>query len=694
MNIRIDSLEVNGLGPIVSRKIDFKDINLIYGKNEQGKTYLVEYILRSIFKHGPKTRALPESGHVTISGIEPSPKSFNPKTKLKIEDYLFGQAASIDLARLCVVKGGDSSFLDKGDEGITKSKLKDYLSDQHILDEILKPIQANTLNCKWDNGVIIGKVAGDLKTLNERTENLRSIDDLLVGIGTNLSMGEINKEKRQLAKIDEQIAVQKSARRSYAYNLSENIIDIDNELKKVPTDAIEDIKKLISQVENKTESLSTITTKIQQLEPTCKHYQWLKTAIEEIDKRQEVKKSTGSLVFLILTLLFIVGTVAAAFMQYPLVTLGAGLGAVLFFFLTVGAIKQRSARSVEIDMIDRILAEFEEKFKTKAKSTATLKSVFESLNQSYFSLQTLKKQFSEQQIDLVNAEKELKLQMKDKLGNEAKISDAAAIIKRVQEQRNGLNEKRQKLQVLLAATQIAPDDYLVEAVETAYDSIGLSSLENSRDVIQKHISDEESKLIELKQRICEKTKDQVTIPWDEVIGRLRDKRQEVCRDRKDLFAQIGAQILINNTIAVLREKEDESIRHALESNSIAEPINAVTHVYQGVRLEGEEILVFNDQQQFAVSNLSTGAQEQVLLGLRLGIASHILQDRKLFLLLDDAFQHSDWNRRVYLVDEMAALARSGWQIIYFTMDDHIANLFEKRIKPVFGERYLSLELKG
>ena len=36
----------------------FKDINLIYGKNEQGKTFLVEYLLQSLFKNAPKTREL------------------------------------------------------------------------------------------------------------------------------------------------------------------------------------------------------------------------------------------------------------------------------------------------------------------------------------------------------------------------------------------------------------------------------------------------------------------------------------------------------------------------------------------------------------------------------------------------------------------------------------------------------------
>ncbi|MHB8114152.1 MAG: ATP-binding protein, partial [Bellilinea sp.] len=133
---------------------------------------------------------------------------------------------------------------------------------------------------------------------------------------------------------------------------------------------------------------------------------------------------------------------------------------------------------------------------------------------------------------------------------------------------------------------------------------------------------------------------------------------------------------------------------AINSKAMSEPIKEITPSYTGVDLEGEELVVFNDMQRFPLSALSTGAKEQVLLALRIGLANHVLGEQKMFLILDDAFQHSDWNRRERLVDEMAALGTTGWQIIYFSMDDHIKQLFEDRIKPKFKERYHSFELKS
>ena len=70
MQIRIDSLSVNGLGPIASIKWQFQDINLVYGRNEQGKTFLVEYLLSSLFKKSSKTRPLTDSGPVSYTHLD------------------------------------------------------------------------------------------------------------------------------------------------------------------------------------------------------------------------------------------------------------------------------------------------------------------------------------------------------------------------------------------------------------------------------------------------------------------------------------------------------------------------------------------------------------------------------------------------------------------------------------------------
>ena len=238
-----------------------------------------------------------------------------------------------------------------------------------------------------------------------------------------------------------------------------------------------------------------------------------------------------------------------------------------------------------------------------------------------------------------------------------------------------------------------PGEYIMETVATPYDSVSLNRYEQQRQTIQESLEHNQNRLDDLKYRICQETSDAISSDWDELIDHLRNKREEVSQSARKLKAEIGSGILITQVINEMCEREDDSISQALASPAICEPIRAITHSYNGVELDGNEIIACGQFQRFPLNNLSTGAQEQVLLALRIGIASHILKERKMFLILDDAFQHSDWERREWLVDEMADLANIGWQIIYFTMDDHIKKLFEERIKPVFKDRYQSFELK-
>jgi uncharacterized protein YhaN len=71
----------------------------------------------------------------------------------------------------------------------------------------------------------------------------------------------------------------------------------------------------------------------------------------------------------------------------------------------------------------------------------------------------------------------------------------------------------------------------------------------------------------------------------------------------------------------------------------------------------------------------------------MGIASRLNSGDPLFLILDDAFQHSDWNRRENLVRQVISLVKNGWQVTYLTMDDHIRDLFLKNGKTSFKKEF-------
>ena len=92
-------------------------------------------------------------------------------------------------------------------------------------------------------------------------------------------------------------------------------------------------------------------------------------------------------------------------------------------------------------------------------------------------------------------------------------------------------------------------------------------------------------------------------------------------------------------------------------------------------LEEDGLFIENETESYALEQMSSGVREQVLLALRMGLASVVCGRRSLFLILDDAFQYSDWQRREQLVLQAVQIVQSGWQVIYLTMDDDIRDRF-------------------
>jgi len=136
MAIKIDKIKINRGGPIEKDFIlDSGDVNLIYGHNETGKTYIVESIISLLFRTGRKStinwnlREWDSSGNISVSGLQDKPLPFT-KTSKKLEDYWDEEIGlPQDFSRLLVVKAGET-LLSHEVDGVGRDILKNYLSGE------------------------------------------------------------------------------------------------------------------------------------------------------------------------------------------------------------------------------------------------------------------------------------------------------------------------------------------------------------------------------------------------------------------------------------------------------------------------------------------------------------------------------------------------------------------------------------
>ena len=278
------------------------------------------------------------------------------------------------------------------------------------------------------------------------------------------------------------------------------------------------------------------------------------------------------------------------------------------------------------------------------------------------------------------------------VGKEIKEQNWDTILKDLKQNirnlRNQIDNEKQELYKL----GVSETDYLSEDTKIRYSQQEYDETQSELDHIREEIKEQEDKIQKLKYRICEKTKDDPTIRWEELIENLQQKRQEVQNELRDVTANIVAGFSVHKVISRLREEEDEKIQEGLQSEIVLSPLKDITQRYNKLTLERGRLIVSDQYDNFDIRDLSTGAKEQAMLALRLGFTSKILREDTLFLILDDAFQHSDWQKREILISKLAGIAKKGWQIIYLTMDDHIKGLFDKVGKEFEVGKYKSLEI--
>jgi hypothetical protein len=173
--------------------------------------------------------------------------------------------------------------------------------------------------------------------------------------------------------------------------------------------------------------------------------------------------------------------------------------------------------------------------------------------------------------------------------------------------------------------------------------------------------------------------------WEKLLMRLNQEKGSLQKDLLEIESKIIAGICVNRVLDKFANDEREQLKSSLDMPCVISPLRKITGRYQHYQLENGSLHVKDEYDTFPLSDVSTGTREQILLSLRLGFAANLLENNHLFLVLDDAFQNSDWNRRNNSIDQMFKLAVDGWQINYFTMDDHIRDLFAKTAKNYLVE---------
>lgn len=703
MTIHIRSIQVEKLGPLESLQETLKKVNLFYGMNESGKTYLVEFLVRSLFEQTRHwgLREPSGQGSVFVEGLAQESVPFRPHSTRKIESYWDRDdiGLPVNLARLLVVKGGELDLSPGSPGGVDRDALKLALTGQALLDQIWNSIPATIHKATLEGSLIVGSNRGLIKNRAEIQEEIHELETLLKQIENRYSLAPVRELEKDLETAQVKLVNQQNAKRAEAYQTSQCLEELLEQREAFREKDIQDLRDAIRDLDSFELDIRTLKEKTSDDEIKSKEYPWLEQAItiwEEkgLDKKKSPQKTLGIAGIVLLgmgaSLLILENLIA----QPDLVWLGSGIAGLGFAISLYFGIKLLRWGSHLQDSREReaIRGEFEQKFNAPLRSLADLKTYQSKLQAVYLTAQTRQSDLKEKNDQRREKSLAIKASFTGFLGEtpaEMEWKEALAnLIKKSEQLNHDILEKK----LHLSSLNISEDAYYEGPIKTEYDQDILQALEKEIQDLTDNLGDLQADLETLKSRACERTGDELTKPWTEVLYNLQSLLEERIHEYQELTADLVAQIGLVEVLTRLRDEEDQKIIKAINTDSVSSLLQQITGRYQKLDLADEQIFVHDSFGRYALSDLSTGAREQVQLALRLGLASQLCGGDPLFLILDDAFQHSDWLRREALVDSCLNLAHSGWQILYLSMDDHIRDLFIKKAKPSLSKEFKLIQL--
>lgn len=674
MSIFIKDINIKELGPL--KNFDFTPgvLNLIYSKNEKGKTIMTEFLIRSLFKK-IKTwnlREISGAGKVKLSLNGSEDMSFNPASKQKLDvsdskNEVFKQS----LARLLVVKGGET---DISKESGGKDYLKELLSGTDIIDKLYEDIPQVIKKAEISNNIISGNNQGKIKSYFMLKKQISTFENLQKDLENKFNYADYLQTIKEKTEVENKIGLLDKAKKYKAYQIYNKGFELKKELDKIPEDVLDDIARLIIQSKEGEERLNKLDEELGKYKHSSELLNWLESAKSNYNLLSQNDKAAPGIKSFVIPIVLFAGGLASMFFNriISFVLLSSALFALLYILKRIIHEQKKSTN----EELNNLKNEFLSKFGKEAESYSS----FEAEYNKYFELNQKRKYLKED----LEKEKErissIKLNISSKF-NALGIKDVSKSewenqLTYLKKRRNELSLQRKDLNNRFTELNVKNNDFEENDPGVEYSFDEYDKINSKYQEIRQRLHDLDNSMDVLKNSILAALNSSYSNSWNNIINSLNNVLTEKRKEFKELESEIIALYILKDIAEDYKKNEDEVINKKLSSDEIRQALKNLTR-FNNIQLEGDKLILHDEYSAITMDNLSTGTREQVMLALRIGLASKVNKGQPLFLILDDAFQHSDWERRPKLVNSLKKIAEKGWQIFYFTMDDNIRDLFKQ-----------------
>ena len=693
MRLRIGHVRIDPGGPL-RRSFDFApgSFALVHGPNESGKSFIVDAILSILF---PREKKLPGfrtwtdiHGRISLECTPGGTMELGPSTRRKqsLTEILGASAEEIpgSLPGLISDRGQDISVSNENRQpyGVERGLLAEILAGRRYLDNVQAALapQVTRESSGWVAGVLNAPRQGLALDWFQARDRLELVEAALDKLSSNPGILRLKSIEAETASLEESMEGFEHARRGAAWNLFSEVME-----KRAAIESMPDQETMARHARNIDDyigariELSELESRRAQLMPSRDQDSWAESALSQWDDAvARVRQPSG--IVLAAALLPVAAAAVAALMGFGTIAGSLGVFGLVTSFAALMAYRRHAFLSSHLAELDGIRISWRERFQSEMRGKADLIHLQSRLRDSLLELQSVEQS--------IGREKDRLRDIAAALAPLDSSPDAnpqiwRARLEEMRIRRKNTEDELAGLQSRLASLggTSGPEPKMKSAVE--YDRNAHDAAAARLKEIRKGLDGLRSSAVEL----CRQTGivEEPGMAQDAValLDALEKRREAAAATLRDASASLVAHFAVRDAVAKLREKEDEILWEAMTTDSMVRPLRELTGRYLSWEMTDAGLGVVSDTgEHFAVDRLSTGAAEQVMLALRIGLLRRFAGLESGFLLLDDSIQHADHAHREAAVDVLATVVESGWQVLFFTMDDHLREVVRSRFSAL------------
>lgn len=677
MRLVLERVVLEPGGPL-PRGIDMAPgtLTILRGPNESGKSYVLDAVLAILF---PRERKLPGSrqwedlrGAVSVS-LDGERAEFSlpaGRRRRSLSDLLDCRGLPAGIAGILSCRGHDIA-LSAGSSayGADRGLLAEVLAGKGLLEELAANIPALIRRMSWEEGAPQGTRSGRIADWYAARDSLADAEGLLNGLATNPSvMGMRSLEERTSAAAARLLEMERS-RKAEAWRVYERAGALSAELSGMPdTGSLAALANALEEHSTAAAELAHHEKARVELQVSREMDNWAAGALAGWNEALASSRPP-SWPLLLASLL----PVAAA-----AVLSAAGLGAHAAVLAVTGLLTSlyalvrlrsyaRAAR--HLDELEQIRSEWAERFGTAMKGSADLVHLRERLAPDIQTLTGLELAIRRESLRMAQLAGRL-----ETLGPDGPASWKAALddlLARRHSLEKSILECQQRVAALGGTTGPPPGDTC-----SSFDREAFDRAQEELSALRKESEAAERSFVETCAGAGVPATGRPVRTAGELLTLLEERRDRAAEAFRAVSTELLAHTALRDAVDIMRQRQDELLRDALESDDLSTPLSRLTAGrWRAWDLDdkGLLLLVSPDGRRMPLDRLSTGTAEQAMLALRIGLLRRTAGLDGAFLLMDDPLRHTDGPRLGNAVELVAAVAEEGWQMIVCTMDDSLGD---------------------